>query len=280
VEPVDSGVFAGELRPSTPVLARAARPPLIKQAIRTGAIAGAVPGAITFIDYFVENRGLALPWVTLATEVMCIAIGSGMVLAGMVQAAILLFDRIARIHRALIVVANPILAGMLAGAIGGVVPGAIAVSILGAYHSPFLGTVPIALALIGGTTILIVPLTLRARRARHPKARGDRWRVAVATGVATLVAAALAVVIAPILVHVAFDRASGGDQSVAWGYRSPELPPTVTRATIGAIGGSIGGMVLGLYVGVAVAIGRALRPATATPSLRSPSPSRQPGPRS
>lgn len=274
---MDSGVFAGELRPTAPVLARAARPPLIKQAIRTGAIAGAVPGAITFIDYFVENRGLDLPWFTLGTEVMCIAIAAGMFLAGAVQAAILGFDRIARIHRALVVIANPIVAGMLAGAIGGILPGSVAVSVLGAYHSPFLGTVPIALALIGGTTILIVPLTLRARRARHPKARGDRARVAIATMVATLVVGALAAVIAPIMVDVAFNRASPGGPMAGWVYRSAELPPTVTRATIGAIGGSIGGLVLGLYVGIAVAIGRWLRPAVTTPSLpSSPSP---PGPR-
>src|SRR5204863_9814940 len=143
----------------------------------------------------------------------------------------------ARGQRALVVVAKPFTAGMLAGAIGGIVPGAVGVSGLGAYHSPFLGTLPIALALIGGTTILIVPLTLRARRARHPKARGDRWRVALATVIATVIVAALAVVVAPILVDVAFKRASEASPRDALLneiiHRSPELPPTFTRATIG-----------------------------------------------
>jgi hypothetical protein len=254
VEPIDSGVFAGELRPSQAGLAKSAKPPLVRQAIRTGAFAGALPGAIVFIAYFVSNHGLPLPWVTLGTQVMCIATAAGMVLAGSVQAMVLAFDQIARIHPVLVAIANPIVAGALAGAIGGVIPGAIGVSILGAYHGPFLGTVPIACALIGGTTILIVPLTLRARRARCPKATGDRWCVAAATAIATVIVLALAVVIAPIMVEIAFSRARG---SAGSGFIVVEAK--VPRATIGAIGGSIGGMVLGLYVGIAMAIGRALR---------------------
>jgi hypothetical protein len=240
VEPIDSGVFAGELRPSEPVLARSARPPLIKQAIRTGAIAGALPGAIVFVAYFVSNHALPLPWVTLGTQVLCIATACGMVLAGAVQACVLGFDRIARIHPVLVAIANPIVAGALAGAVGGILPGAIGVSVLGSYHGPFLGTVPIACALIGGTTILIVPLTLRARRARHPKAKGDRWRVAAATGIATV-----------IIVDVGFAWARPASP-VGFGY----IEPPVSKAMIGAFGGGIGGMVLGIYVGIAMAIGR------------------------
>jgi hypothetical protein len=249
VRDLEREVFAGELRPSRPLHPVTARPPLIRQALVTGAVAGGVPGAIVFAIYYGMHSQLPLPWIRVASVLAVFAPFAGMALAGSVQAMVLAFDRIARLGRGVGLIANPVLAGLIGGALGGIAPGAISVITFGSYHGPFLGTALIAFPVISGSIYIAGMIALRARRARLGRTPGDKRMIAIATIAAGVILLAVAAVVAPALVDGAFAEAQRRAGSIA-----------EKGGMIGAIAGAIGGTLVGIYIGMVIAIGRSLRP--------------------
>jgi hypothetical protein len=154
------------------------------------------------------------------------------------------FDAFASLARPLGWIANPVTAGVLGGALAGIAPGAIGVSVFGSYHGPFAGTAVLSGAVITGALMTAVPLARRARRLRF-KDNSDLV-IVVAAVIATLILCAVAAVIAPIIVDVAFVEIRGAveDYGIA----------------VGAVVGGLGGAVAGFFIGMVIALGRALRP--------------------
>lgn len=249
---LDADGFAGELTSLAPPRLPRAWIPRLGAAIRTGVRAGLVPAAEVFAIYFVSNHALAMPWVRIASLLAVYGPAVGVLLAVLTELFVMLFDRIARAGRGLVLVANPVTAGALGGTLAGIVPGAVGVTVFGSYTGPFVGTVLIAGALITGSMLVAVPLARRARRERWPRrtgappARDDRV-IAAAAVIATLILCAVAAVIAPIIVATAFAETVRGTLEE-------------TGPVVGAIAGAVGGGIVGLFVGLVIALGRSLRP--------------------
>jgi hypothetical protein len=244
-------VFAGELAPVEAPPRRRPGPALVRQALGTGLVAGTLPAAAVFAIYFAFNHHLAMPWIRIASWVAVYGPVVGVLLACSVQVLVLGFDRAGAVVPPLRVIANPVSAGCLGGALAGVLPGAVGVVVFGSYHGPFVGTSLIACGVIAGAVMVAAPLARRARRARihaaggRERPGGDRGVIAAATVIATLILVAVAVVIAPILVDGAFAEARGA---------------LATRgAAVGALVGAIGGGVVGVFIGLVIALGRSLR---------------------
>jgi hypothetical protein len=237
---VDSEAIAGELRPIEAPRPPRAWAPRARGTLRIGFRAGALPGAAVFAIYFLAHHELPMPWVRIASILAIYGPAVGVLLALSTDLLVALFDRIARAGYGLRVLANPVTAGGLAGALSGIVPGAIGVTVFGSYHGPFVGTGLIAFALIAGSMMVAVPLALRERRARF--AHGHRRAVATAAVLATLILCAVASVLAPLIVNAAFAEVRGAvaEHGLA----------------VGAVSGLIGGGIVGVYVGLVIALGR------------------------
>ncbi|HEU0030639.1 MAG TPA: hypothetical protein VFQ53_08400 [Kofleriaceae bacterium] len=238
---IDEEAIAGELH-----VAAAPRAstwgPHARAVLAIGVRAGLVPSLIVFALYFLTNRDAELPWVRVATLVAAYGPAVGVLLAGSIALVVAVTDRIARLGHGLVVIANPITAGAVAGLVAGIAPGAIGVSMFGAYHGPFVGTALIAFGMIAGSVLVAAPLALRARRARASVA--DKRAVALATVFATLILCAVAAVLAPVIVGNAFEEARGGLDEYG--------------AIVGAVAGAAGGAVIGVFIGLVIALGRSI----------------------
>ncbi len=224
-----------------------ARPPRIwvprlGAALRSGVRAGVGPGVFVFVAYYLAHRELDMPWLKIATVLALYAPGVGITLALTVEALVMVVEQIVARVRWLVPVANSVVAAGLAGAICGVLPGAIGVVVFGGYRGPFVGTALIATSLMSGALLVAVPAARRARRHTQKQTAHDTRAVVVATLVATLILGAVAAVIAPLLVDGAFVRVAG----------------EIDRhgATVGAVVGAMGGTILGLYIGLVIALAR------------------------
>lgn len=244
---LDGDGFAGELTSLAPP--PRARPwvPRLAAAARAGVRAGLLPAAVVFALYFAAHRHLPLPWAKIASVLAAYGPAVGVSLAVLTELFVMLFDRAARGRRWLAPIANPVTAGALGGALAGIAPGAIGVTVFGSYRGPYAGTALIAGALIAGSMLVAVPLARRARRERWPHLAHDHRVIATAAALATLILCAVAAVIAPILVHDAFARTLHGTLAE-------------TGPTAGALCGAIGGAIVGLFAGLVIALGRSLRP--------------------
>src|SRR5262249_24116854 len=156
---------AGELEPARRGR-KAASASRLRAAFVNGFIAGLFPAGVVFAIYYVVNHEMDLPWVQIGSILAVFAPITGISLAGLSEALLLVFDRLARGWRPLVAIANPITAGAIGGAIAGIAPGAIGVTVFGSYRGPFVGTWMIAFANITGAVMVAVPLARRARRAR------------------------------------------------------------------------------------------------------------------
>ena len=237
--------FAGELHSLLPAPRPRTWTPRIGAAIRTGIRAGFVPAAGVGLVYFLQNRDQPMPWLTIGSILVVYGPAVGILLAVLVEALVMIFDRIARLGFGLVAIANPVTAGALGGSLAGIAPGAVGVAVFGSYHGPFVGTPSIACGLITGAVMIAVPLARRARMARAPKAQSSKRAIAMATIFATLILCAVAAVAAPIIVDGAFQEAQGAIDD----YGS---------AIIGAVSGMLGGCVVGVYIGLVIAFGRVL----------------------
>jgi hypothetical protein len=241
LEPDDEG-FAGELRAVAPVRRASELGPRLRTAFVTGAKAGIAPSVIVFLAYFLLNRDAGLPWVRLGSILVIYGPAIGILLATFVELFVLATDRIARLGFGLWLIANPVTAGGIAGALAGIAPGAVGVVVFGAYRGPFVGTGLIAFGLIAGSILVAMPLAIRARRARNLP--DDRGVIAIATVIATLILCAVAAVVAPIIVGSAFDEARGAVDEYG--------------GIVGAVAGAAGGMVVGVFIGLVIALGRSI----------------------
>lgn len=237
--------FAGELHSLLPAPRPRTWTPRLGAAIRTGLIAGFLPSAGVGIVYFLQNNDMPMPWLKIASILAVYGPAVGILLAVLVETLVMIFDRIARLGFGLVAIANPVTAGALGGALAGIAPGAVGVTVFGAYHGPFVGTPSIACSLIAGAVMIAVPLARRARMARAPKADSNKRAIAMANILATLILCATAALLAPIIVDSAFREAQGAIDDYG-------------GAIIGAVAGMLGGCVVGVYIGLVVAFGRVL----------------------
>lgn len=235
--------FAGELS-----AVRAAHLPShaaarMRAAIATGAKAGLMPSLLVFAGYFLLNPDAPMPWLELGSIIALYGPGVGILLAGFVEALVLLGDRVARLGFGLRAIANPVTAGALGGMLAGTAPGAIGVVVFGAYHGPFVGSGLIAAGLILGSVMIAIPLAIRARRARG--ASDGVRAVVAATAIATATLCAVAAVVAPIIVGGAFDEVRGAVDDHG--------------GLVGAVAGAMAGGIVGVFIGIVIALGRSLR---------------------
>jgi hypothetical protein len=237
-------VFAGELEPAGRPRPKSVSASRLRAACGNGFVAGLFPASVVFTIYYVANHETDLPWVQIGSILAVFAPITGISLALFIELLVLAFDRVASWWRPLVVLANPVVAGVLGGALAGVVPGAVGVTVFGSYRGPFVGTALIATANIAGAVLVAVPLARRARRARADAGDGESLAIAAATAIATLALCAAAAVVTPLLVDSSFDRIRGALE---------EDGPRV-----GAAAGALAGAVMGLYVGLVIALGRTL----------------------
>jgi len=230
--------FAGELAPLWPGRPARKLDPRWGKCVRGGMIAGGVPAVFLLLDYFLAHDDLDLPWLKIASLVAVLAPLSGLLLALFVEAAVVAFDRVGRAWWPLKLVANPMTAGAIGGALAGIAPGAVNVTTFGSYHGPFVGTVPLACTCIAGALLVVVPI------ARRCGANG----VIAGLVIATVLLCAIAAVVAPLIVDSAFQQLQG------------EL--TTDGPIVGAACGVIGGGIMGVYVGLVIVVGRMVRPAS------------------
>ena len=226
----------------------AARPrrtwtPRLAAALRSGFLAGFLPGGLVFTLYYLAHRDLDMPWGKIALVLALYAPGVGITLAVAVEGLVMIAEAIVARVRWLVPIANSIVAAGIAGAICGILPGSIGVVVFGGYRGPFVGTTLIAVAQVGGALLVAVPSARRARRHSRGTTR-NAGAVAAATLIATLVVGVVAAVVAPLLVTRAFTGIAG------------ELD--AHGATVGAVIGAMGGAILGLYVGLVIALARRL----------------------
>lgn len=233
--------FAGEV--TRPAAARPARTwvPRLGGAMRSGFVAGALPGALVGAVYYAQNHELDLPWLRIASLLAVYGPGVGILLAGVIELLVLACDRVARVGFGLGLLFHPVSAGALGGVLAGVGPGAIGVLVFGAYHGPFVGTALIAIGLISASLLIAVPAARRARAARG--VRPNPRALAAAAAIATLSLCGLAAAIAPLIVDTAFAQSRALDGA---------------NGLIGAAAGALSGAIVGTYIGLVVAVGRAL----------------------
>jgi hypothetical protein len=211
-------------------------------ALGNGVLAGLIPSAIVLVVYFVQHRDADLPWIKIASILAVYGPGIGVLLAVFCEALTMLTDRIARVGYGLVAIANPIIAGAVAGVLAGIAPGAIGVMVFGSYRGPFVGTELIAFGLISGSVMVAVPLAIRARRSRN--AKPNALVIGAATLIATAILCAVAAIIAPVIVGSAFAEARNGIEDYG--------------GLIGAVAGALGGGVVGVFIGIVILFGRSL----------------------
>jgi hypothetical protein len=245
VSDCESEAFAWEMSPPP---RRIVRVPRILATVRTGAVAGGIPAVFVFAVYFAQHHAFPLPWARLALTMALYGPLVGVLIAVLVRIAVNLFDWIARVGYGTGWIANPVSAGTLAGAIAGIVPGAIGVSVFGGYNAPFAGTALICAAFIIGSVLVAVPF---ARKPASNTKRPDAGIITAAVVMATIVPCVGAAIIAPMVTANAF----------ATIYSESSLHESLTnhRAAVGAVAGAIGCSLLGLHIGLVLTFTRMFR---------------------
>src|ERR1043165_2052749 len=110
-------VFAGELEPARRSRARSASGSRLRAACANGFIAGMFPASVVFTIYYVANHETDLPWVQIGSILAVFAPITGISLALFTELSLLAFDRIVAWWRPAVVLANPIVAVGLGGAL-------------------------------------------------------------------------------------------------------------------------------------------------------------------
>ena len=214
---------------------------LAARAARLGAICALGPSLILFGWYFANNRHLSLPWVRIAAISALLGVITGAALGGCVQRLITTFDRARGVSR---LVANPVTAGLVGGALASILAGVCAVAVFGAYRGPYVGTIESGGMLIAACASLATVLAVDARRGAGAgtvrdlvPAVGRVILAAVIVGGATI---ALAVALAPSLF------ANG----VFWTARYAVMAhgPIVIGCIVGIVVGAMFGAHLGLTI--------------------------------
>lgn len=211
------------------------------RAARLGAICGIGPSLILFGWYYAANHHLPLPWMRIAAISALLGIFTGAALGGCVQRLITAFDRATGIAR---LVANPITAGLVGGALASILAGVFAVSVFGAYRGPYVGTIESGAMLIAACASLATVLAVDARRGAGAGSVAGLLpaaaRVILAAVIVGAAAIALALVVAPALF------ANG----VFWTARYAIMAhgPVAVGCVVGILVGAMFGAHLGLSI--------------------------------
>jgi hypothetical protein len=232
--------LCGELRSLRPPHAPSLIGERLAATLWIGIRAGLVPSAIVFLIYLVRNRDAPLPWATIGSLLAVYGPVIGVLLATLIELFVVGADAICRVWIGFVLIANPVTAGGLAGALAGIAPGAVGVMVFGSYHGPFVGTGLIAFGLVAGAVLVAAPLARRARRARG--LRDNKRVIAAATLIAMVMLSGAAAVVAPVIVGTAFVEARGAMEN--------------HEGIVGAVSGALGGGVVGVFIGLVIVLGR------------------------
>ncbi|MGE0398868.1 MAG: hypothetical protein AB7T06_19320 [Kofleriaceae bacterium] len=214
------------------------------RAARLGAICALGPSLILFGWYFGKNHHLPLPWIRIAAISALLGMFTGAALGGCVQLLISASDRAKGIAR---IVANPITAGLVGGAIASVLAGVCAVAVFGSFRGPYVGTVESGGMLIAACASLATVLAVDARRGAGVGSIADLapafGRVILAAILVGGAAVALAVAMAPALF------ADGMFWTVR--YAVMEHGPVTVGCVLGVLVGALFGAHLALSIWLA-----------------------------
>jgi hypothetical protein len=213
---------------------------------KLGAICGLGPTLILFGWYAVQNRHLQLPWAQIGLIAALLGPFTGAALGGVVSLLIARSDRATGAAR---LIANPITAGLVGGAVTSILAGVFAISVFGSYRGPYVGTIESSAMLIAACFSLATLLTvdaLRGSRIGGPVSDliPAAGRVFVAAIITTAVTAATAVALAPSLVST----------GIFWTARA--LLQTHGAVTIGCVLGISVGAIFGMHLGLSIWLGR------------------------
>ena len=218
---------------------------LAGRAARKGAMCGLGPSVILFAWYAAHHQDLPMPWAQIGVMSALVGTFTGAALGGVVQLLVARFDRLAGRAR---LVANPITAGLLGGALTSIVAGVFAVAVFGSYHGPYVGTIESAGMLISACWALATLLTIDALRGSRAGTAAD---LVPATGfvvLSALVTAAVTIAAARIVAPSLFS------EGVFWTARYAVLAHGAV--TVGCVLGVIVGAMFGMHLGLAIWLGR------------------------
>jgi hypothetical protein len=219
-----------------------------KQAVRAarlGAICALGPTVVLVGWYFLTHRELPMPWMRIAGISVLLGAFTGAALGGCVQLLVAATDRSRGIAR---VIANPMTAGLVGGALASILAGVFAVAVFGAYRGPYIGTIEAAAMLIAACTSLATVLTMDARRGTGAGSVRDLVPALVRVIGAALIVGALTLCIAIAIAPSLF--ANG----VFWTARYAILGHGTV--TVGVVLGLLVGAIFGAHLGLSIWLGR------------------------
>ena len=218
---------------------------LAGRAARLGAICAIGPTLILFGWYVAQNRQLPMPWAKIGAISALIGTFTGGSLGGVVQLLVARFDRVTGRGR---LVANPITAGMLGGALTSILAGVFAVAVFGSFRGPYVGTVESTAMLIAACWALATLLTVDALRGTRTGAVSDlipaAGRVILSAMMTAVVTVGTALVVAPSLIS----------EGIFWTAR--HAIQSHSTVAVGCVLGISVGSIFGTHLGLSIWLGR------------------------
>lgn len=217
---------------------------LAARAARLGAICGVGPSLILFGWYYAKNHHLPMPWMRIGMISALLGVFTGAALGGCVQ---LLLGGVDRVKGAARLIANPVTAGLVGGALASILAGVFAIAVFGSHRGPYVGTVESAGMLIAACFSLATVLAVDARRGPGAGRVVDllpaAGRVVLAAVIVAAATLALTFAIAPSVFCT----------GVFWTARYAVMVhgPVVVGSVLGILVGAIFGAHLGLSIWLA-----------------------------
>jgi hypothetical protein len=218
---------------------------LAGRAARLGAMCGLGPSVILFGWYAAHNRDLPMPWARIGVISAILGTFTGAALGGVVRLLVARFDRLVGRVR---LVANPITAGLIGGALTSIAAGVFAVAVFGSYHGPYVGTLESAGMLIAACWALATLLTVDALRGARAATAADLVPATAFVLIAAIVTAAVTIAAALVVAPSLFS------DGVFWTARYAVLAHGAV--TVGCALGVIVGAMFGMHLGLSIWLGR------------------------
>lgn len=218
------------------------------RAARLGAICALGPSLILFGWYYAANKHLPLPWMKIAAISASLGMFTGAALGGSVQGLIAVFDRARGLAR---VVANPVTAGILGGAVASVLAGVVAVAVFGSFRGPYVGTVEAGGMLIAACASLATVLAVDARRGGGAGSVGDLVPAAARVVLAAILVGGAAVGLVIVLAPTLFQH------GLFWFMRYAVMDHGAVL--VGSVLGVLVGALFGAHLGLSIWLGRRAR---------------------
>lgn len=221
---------------------------LAARAATRGALCALGPSLILFGWYAAQNSHLPLPWAQIGVMSALVGAFTGAAFGGIVTLLVARFDRARGCVR---LVANPITAGILGGAVASILAGVFAVAVFGSYRGPYVGTIEATALLITACGSLGTLLTVDALRGTRVIALGD---LVPAAGIQLVSALIIGVVTAGIAILLAPSLISTG---IFWTARL--LVSAHGPLWVGCALGVTVGAIFGAHLGLSILLGRRAR---------------------